>query len=98
MQDQFTPPIPENDSIEQLRADILASDPAAVRKAVDDRAEEFLRGCVRFAKTMQLNDDPWLGIRCLIEATLWIKEAQSRLDREVAGRRKPTRTIDAFKE
>jgi hypothetical protein len=73
----------DGDSIEQLTADILASDPAAVTRTVDDKAEEFLRACVRFAKTWQLSDDPWLGISHMINATIWINHAQEDLSKEI---------------
>lgn len=85
------------DSVAQLEADILESDPQAVLSALDDKAEEFLTACVKFAKAMQLNADPWLGIRCLVEGLAWVKESHERLNKEVAVRRKPTSTMEAFK-
>jgi len=70
-------------SFDQLRADIAESDPAAVLSAVDEKADEFLRACVRFARTMQLSDDPWLGMRHLINAMDWVNHAQVGLHKEI---------------
>jgi len=85
------------DTLAQLEADILATDPQAVTNSLDDKAEEFLVACVKFAKAMQLNDDPWLGIRCLVEGLAWVKESHERMNKDVAVRRKPTSTMEAFR-
>lgn len=51
--------------------------------AVDQKAEEFLRSCVRFAKTWQLSDDPMAGLVVLIDARLFIEEGQKQLEQQV---------------
>jgi hypothetical protein len=77
---------------------MLRDVPEAVREAAHQKAEEFLAACVRYARTMQLADDPWLGIRCLTETIIYIKQAQTQIDREVAVRRKPKGTTEMFSE
>lgn len=88
----------EQDSFEQLRADMLREVPEAVREACHQKAEEFLAACVRYARLMQTGDDPWLGIRCLTESIIYIKEAQGRIEKELIVRRKPNSTVDMFME
>lgn len=80
----------------QIRAELIVDHPEAVNAAVDNKAEEFLLACVKFAKTMSLHDDPFASIRVLTEALIWIQESQGRLEKEVSAQRKPKQTSTAF--
>lgn len=92
------PEIPDQDSIEQLQADMLRDVPEAVREACNEKAEEFLRACVRYARTMQTAADPWHGIRCLTETIVYIQRAQGQLEKELSVGRKPYSTVEMFSE
>jgi hypothetical protein len=85
------PAAAENDSIETLKADILADSEgqAAAQRAVDAKAEEFLVACVKFAKLWQLSGDPFLGIRNLAQAIQNINETSKLADKEIKARREP---------
>ena len=85
------------DTEAKFKADLLRDDPDAVYRAGDAKALEFLKAAVKFAKSMAVSDDPWLGIRCLTEAVIWLKDAQARIDKELASQRKPKSTSEAFR-
>lgn len=73
------------DSFERLMDDI-AADPAgrkALQSVLDDEAEQFLVLCVQFARRIQLMDDPWQGRRILVDAMLWLKDANQKAAREL---------------
>jgi hypothetical protein len=54
-----------------------------VQALLDERAEDYLRSCVRFAKAWQLSEDPVVGIFALTDALEFTKEAQRHLERRV---------------
>lgn len=81
----------------QIRAELIVDQPEAVNAAVDNKAEEFLRACVKFARTASLHEDPFASIRVLTEALIWLRESQGRMEKEVAAQGKPKQTSTAFK-
>lgn len=89
MQSQSTTPIstvPPDDSPEQLLAD-LSSDPVTREILLDQlrqEAEDFIASCLQFALLLKHAPDAWAGKRALIDARLWMKEATTRLEKDIA--------------
>ena len=80
---------PEDD-LSQIRADFLSAHPEAVLETLDMKAEDFLRECVIFAKQMSLAENPYTATRILIDAIIWMKEANEQLAKEISAQRPKT--------
>ena len=73
--------MPNEDSIQQIGAD-LAAEPsvhAAALSYVDEKALAFLTASVKFARQMQLEEEPFRALGILTEATRMMLEASKRL-------------------
>ena len=87
-----------NDSIDSLKADMLASHPDAVKVAAYTGLEEFLDLSIKYARKWKelVEIEPWKAQAVLVDAVAWLKEAHSQADREIAARRKAPTTAKAF--
>lgn len=74
------------DSIDQLKADLLTSDPQAVRDAVNAQADEFWDAATRLFQITIQQDDPFLITRHLAQAAIAMREAERTAAREVEER------------
>jgi hypothetical protein len=64
----------------------MAEDPATraiLDKQLQEEAEDFIASCLQFALKLKHAPDAWAGRRALIDAKVWMHEANKQLDKEI---------------
>ena len=77
----------------------MAADPIlrpVLNKAIDDYLVRFLEEAIKFGRQMQLEPDPRRAQRILVDAEIWMREANRQMTKGRVIDNKPSSTPEAF--
>ena len=75
----------------------MAADPIlrpVLNKAIDDYLVRFLEEAIKFGRQMQLEPDPWRAQRILVDAEIWMREANRQITKAHLHHNKPSSCLE----
>ena len=79
----------------------MAADPEIreiMERQLHEEAVKFLTLAIKTSRLIPQMEDPWQARLCMVDAMVWMREVHSRMTKEVAARKRPVQTDEAFEK